>query len=144
MTRKRGTRPLCSLQRESCKTFLDGGQVWVQDAGYLSVAFDLRGFYLPSITSSLRKVLDYFSMAYRLLSELYRCGQIWDDCGNWYTLRSFMLIQNRILHSIGQLNVGSYTGVYAIPFVVHTSLYLVFLLQLVVSLVPTSALAIDS
>ena len=50
-----------------------------------------------------------------------------------------MLIKNRILRSIGQLNVGSYTGVYAIPFVVHTSWYLVFLLQLVVSLVPTSA-----
>ena len=39
---------------ESGKTFLDGGQVWMQDAGDLSVSFDLLGFYLPSITSALR------------------------------------------------------------------------------------------
>ena len=45
---------LCSLQRESWKTVLDGGQVWMQDAGDLSVSFDLLGFYLQSITSSLR------------------------------------------------------------------------------------------
>ena len=52
---KRRTRPLCSLQQESRKTFLDGGQVWMRDAGDLSVSFDLLGFYLPiSITSSLR------------------------------------------------------------------------------------------
>ena len=46
--------------------------------------------------------------------------------------------RNRILHSIGQLNIGSYPGVYANPFVFHTSLYLVFPLQLVVTLVPAS------
>ena len=39
MTWKRGTRPLCSLQQESWKTFLDGGQVWMQVAGDLSVSF---------------------------------------------------------------------------------------------------------
>ena len=31
-------------QQESWKTFLDGAQVWMQDAGDLSVSFDLLGF----------------------------------------------------------------------------------------------------
>ena len=43
-----------SLQQESWKTFFDSGQVWIQDAGDLLVSFYLLGFYLPSITSSLR------------------------------------------------------------------------------------------
>ena len=34
--------------------FIDGGQVWMQDTGDLSVSFDLFGFYVPSMTSSLR------------------------------------------------------------------------------------------
>ena len=33
--------------------FIDGGQVWMQNAGDLSVSFDLLGSYLPRITSSL-------------------------------------------------------------------------------------------
>ena len=42
------------LQQESWKTFFDSGQVWMQDACDLLVSFYLLGFYLPSITSSLR------------------------------------------------------------------------------------------
>ena len=53
----------------------------MQDAADLSVSFDLLGFYLPSITSSLRYWgLDYYPMAYHLLSVLYWCAQIWVMC----------------------------------------------------------------
>ena len=97
----------------------------MQDAADLSVSFDLLGFYLPSITSSLRYWgLDYCPMAYHLLSVLYWCAQIWV-----MSVHTIVLLIARI-HTrynryaninliLGQLNVGCHTGVHAIPFVVY-------------------------
>ena len=99
-------------------------------------------------------------MAHRLLSVLYCCAQIFRaydrlvDCGNSYTLRSFMLMKCHCLLVTSNstsnrpliFNVFSYTGVYASPFGVRStvslSLRLVVprVLQLLVSLVPTGAI----
>ena len=99
-------------------------------------------------------------MAHRLLSVLYWCAQIFRaydrlvDCGNSSTLRSFMLMKCHCLFVTSNsksnrpliFNVFSYTGVYASPFGVRStvslSLRLVVprVLQLLLSLVPTGAI----